>query len=214
MPQPKSPNLSSPSALQDPGAELRILMARFPQPDPNSLRPAAVSGFVRSLDAVIENLRSTHARLEARVAVNAARESELGARERALAAEEAALRSATASSSSRHASAEALLKQAAVSFGELSRTALDASASAAYNFEEQYGNLVRANQARERGFSASVALDVTNTLTRAGVSEWSARVAAGGGMKTSQSPTMRGPAPSPMRRMTASQTRLRNPHGF
>lgn len=209
------PNFSSPAALQDPGAELRVLMARFPQPDPTSLRPSNVSGFVRSLDSVMDNLRSTHARLEARVALNAARESELGARERALAAEEAALRAAANSAASRHASAEALLKQAAVSFGELSRTALDASASATYNFEEQFGNLVRANQARERGFSASVALDVTNSVPRAGVSEWSARVASGGGMKTAQSPTlrMRGPPPSPMR-LTASQTRLRNPHDF
>lgn len=200
------------AATVDPGTELRALMAKLPQPDPTSLRPAAVDGFVRSLDAVISNLRSTHARLEARVAADSAREAELSARERALMTEVEALRAASASSEARRATAEALLTRAAASFGELSRTALIASAGASYKYEEQYGNLIRATQARERGYSASVALDVTNSSPRKGVSEWSARVASGGGMKTTLSP--RGPPPSPMRKPTAFETRLRNPFDF
>jgi hypothetical protein len=211
----KLSSVSSKSKSDDVSVLLRELMSKFPKADPNSLRPAAIPGFVSSMDAVMANLRATHARLEARVAMNAAREATLVARERALAAEEAVLRAAAASSSARASAADALLARAAASYGGLSRMALDASASAAYNFEERFGNLVRANQARERGFSASVALDVTNTLPRAGVSEWSARVAAGGGMKTTRSVASAGPPASPLRRpQTAAQTRLRNPFGF
>jgi hypothetical protein len=36
------------TAAVDPGTELRALMAKLPQPDPTSLRPAAVDGFVQT----------------------------------------------------------------------------------------------------------------------------------------------------------------------
>ena len=212
---PPSPR-ASPRAPQpaDPGAELRALMAQLARPDPSALRPASVANFALSLDAVVSNLRSTHARLEARVATNAAREADLSTRESDLAAEEAALHAAATRATARRAAADALLDKSTATLGTIARGALAASASATYNFEEQYGNLVRATQARERGFSASVALDVTNTRPRAGVSEWSARVAAGGGMKTSLSP--REPPASPMRRsaLLAASPPLKNRFGI
>ena len=201
----------------DPAAELAALMARFQRDvgpaSAAALSQAAVSSTVKVIDAYIDSMRALRARLDARVARNAAREAELAAREAALAGELRALSAAAASSGARRDAAAAHLRAADAAMAASSKAALAQAAVAAYEFEEQNGNLIRANQARERGFSASVALDVTNTQPRAGVSARSLGVAAGGGRAGA---TGRLPPPSPMRKKDAAikHAPLRDAFGF
>jgi hypothetical protein len=221
--------------MGDPAIELATLMGAFRttvgKTDPMSLNQAAIPGFVILADSMFNSLRATKSRLDARIAANEIRERELARVEAELSSELAARSKQAATSAACLETATGYLRHSDAEMATLSNLAINFVAKAGYEFEEKLNNMNTATRARERGFSASIAFDVTNTLVRPGVSARSQGVAAGAGMKTtmtsssnflltknsnSNNTTSDVPPPSPMRKkdVLAKHPALKDGFGF
>ena len=177
--------------MGDPALELSALMNTFRttvgKTDPMSLNQAAIPGFVILADSMFNSLRATKSRLDARIAAAEIRERELARVEAELSSELATRSKQAATSAACLETATGYLRHSDAEMASLSNLAINFVSKAGYEFEEQLNNMNTATRARERGFSASIAFDVTNTLVRPGVSMRSQGVAAGAGMKTTMS---------------------------
>jgi hypothetical protein len=204
--------------MGDPAAELAALMTTFRttigKTDPNALSQSAIPKFVALADSMFDSLKATKARLDARLASNEAREAILAAKEAKLVAEHNFLVAKAAKSKQCFDQATTYLNGADKEMGKMSADAVHMVAKAGYEFEEQLGNLTASNLARQRGYSASVALDVTNTSPRAGVTARSLGVASGNGSTRKYTGNM--PPPSPMRKKEAlaKHPSLKDTFGF
>ena len=191
--------------MGDPALELATLMGAFRttvgKTDPMSLSQAAIPGFALLADSMFNSLRATKTRLDARIAASEIRERELARIEAELSSELAARSKQVATSTACLEGASSYLRQADAEMGASSSLAINSVAKAGYEYEEKLNNMNTATRARERGFSASIAYDVTNTHLRPGVSMRSQGVAAGAGMKTATFAAL--PPPSPMRKKEA-----------
>jgi hypothetical protein len=182
--------------------------------DPNALSQAALPQYLVLADSMFASLKTTKARLDARLAANEAREAILTANEAKLSTEHNFLVAKAAKSKLCFDQATAYITGADKEMGKMSADAVHMVAKAGYEYEEQLGNLTASNLARQRGYSASIALDVTNTSPRPGVTARSLGVASGSGSTRKYTGNM--PPPSPMRKKEAlaKHPPLRDTFGF
>ena len=170
----------------------------------------AASGLAESMSI---SLRSMKVRLDARIAAGDARERDLARQESELAAALEVVNTRLATRTACLGTARGSLRETDAQMGALTSFAIKSVARAGYEFEEQANNLHTSSRALERGFSASIALDVTNTVARLGVSQRSMSVAAGKGNKATSASM---PPASPMRKRDAliKHPPLRDKFGF